>query len=86
MAKTIKWLATGLLLAVQAAAAQTVTLPSGETVAVVKPTLSASEMDLRLQKAIDALAASKAQDQKAAPAPGTIASPPVLTGYSLYPR
>jgi hypothetical protein len=86
MAKTIKWLAAGLLLAVQAAGAETVTLPSGETVAVVKPTLSTTEMDLRLQKAIDALAANKAQDEKTAPSPGTVASPPVLTGYSLYPR
>ena len=88
MPKTIKWLAAGFLLALQAAGAETVTLPSGETVAVVKPTLSTTEMDLRLQKAIDALAASKAQEQKAATAPGsgTAASPPVLTGYSLYPR
>ncbi len=36
--------------------------------------------------AIDALAANKAQDEKTAPSPGTVASPPVLTGYSLYPR
>ena len=83
----VRSIAAGLVLCLHAAWAepQTVTLPSGDTVAVVKPTLSTRELDLRLQKAIDALSAGEPREQKAV-APETTTNPPILTGYSLYPR
>ena len=87
MAKMTRWIVAGFLLTAQAACAEplTVTLPSGDTVAVVKPTLTTSEMDFKLQKAIDGLSIGKLQEPKAL-VPETVTSPPVLTGYSLYPR
>lgn len=91
MGRIAQWVLAGAVLWFHAAAAaplgepDQITLPSGDTVAVVKPTLSTKEMDLRLEKAIQALPAAKRAKETPAP-PDTVTAPPALTGYSLYPR